>query len=119
MEDLDPGLNEALFGVLSLASRFGYPQFLIEELASHLPASFLNWLFSKAPLRMFAVTRRTKALCSELGEQIVTESTASDNTVEGNHLFAKILAGNSSKSLPTDLLVDQTSILLIAGQDTT
>ncbi|CAK5270877.1 unnamed protein product [Mycena citricolor] len=30
-----------------------------------------------------------------------------------------LVAGNSSKSLPTDLLVDQTSILLIAGQDTT
>ncbi|CAK5270874.1 unnamed protein product [Mycena citricolor] len=119
IESLDPDLNEAVFNVLSLAPRYGYPQFLMEELASHLPASFLDWMFSNAPMRLFSMTRQTKALCSDLGEQIVAELTANKDTVEANHLFAKILAGNSSKSLPTDLLVDQTSILLIAGQDTT
>ncbi|CAK5270873.1 unnamed protein product [Mycena citricolor] len=45
--------------------------------------------------------------------------TTDEGDVQGTHLFAKILAGNLSKSLSTDLLVDQTSILMIGGQDTT
>ncbi|KAJ7751106.1 cytochrome P450 [Mycena metata] len=114
--------NNGQLAALSAAHSRG--QILAEAIGSHLP----TWMFHAAarlPTPSFKILRDAKRLADELGNRVIAEKTVAARDgldIDGDLfgiLFNPDASSTTKKGLPGDVLVAQTALFTIAGQETT
>ncbi|KAJ6529787.1 cytochrome P450 [Mycena capillaripes] len=111
---------QALY-VGALSSKHSSVQMMAEAIAAYFPA----WLSRAAihlPTQNFKIIRRAKYLANEVGKRVIREKRdAARLGLELNtDLYGQLVELHDSKNtLTEDEIVEQTALLMIAGQDTT
>ncbi|CAK5262387.1 unnamed protein product [Mycena citricolor] len=125
VEELDPEFVELNTHLLRTAARSSKGDLLSSDFTSnYLPRRLVDWLLSFRVGTMDAVNRGRDlglALGRTLVEDKLRAQASSENQVTDD-VYDLLLwgkAGTATKKLSTEELIAQTSILLVAGQDTT
>ncbi|KAJ6546674.1 cytochrome P450 [Mycena vulgaris] len=110
--------------IVVLASSVSAAQILANALGALLPTSVFNAAIY-LPTSAFRAVRKAKYLAEDLGRRVVREKMAAarqgleiDSDVYGQ-LLNPVQSDSSKKGMSEEAIVAQTSIILIAGQDTT
>ncbi|CAK5283309.1 unnamed protein product [Mycena citricolor] len=125
VEELDPGFVQLNINLLRAAARSSKKDLLSTDLlANYIPRRLLYRLLNFRIAGWHAVTRG-RDLGLALGRAVVEDklrvrASGEDQGIEdGYDLLLSGKAGTGTKNLGTEELIAQTSVLLLAGQDTT
>ncbi|KAJ6562191.1 cytochrome P450 [Mycena capillaripes] len=109
------------FQVMALSSKQSSVQIMAEAIAAYFPA-WLSRVAIHLPTQTFKIIRRAKYLANEVGKRVIREKRdAARLGLEFNtDLYGQLVELHDSKNtLTEDEIVEQTALLMIAGQDTT
>ncbi|KAJ7122199.1 cytochrome P450 [Mycena epipterygia] len=124
LEDLGKEFEENNTEIVELASSQSAVQIIADAIGARLP----RWLLRMAiylPTTTFKAVRRARLLANDIGRQIARDKMdAAKQGLEMNiDVFSLLLNPDKSvktgKELSSEEVVDQTAILLVAGQETT
>ncbi|KAJ6456993.1 cytochrome P450 [Mycena vitilis] len=124
MDDLGEEYVAANVKIMAASSSQSPGQLIADAVGAHLP----TWLLRSAihlPTNTFKVIRDAKHLAIELGKRVVQEKReAKQGGLDIDHdIFGRLLdpkgSDTSRNALTGEDLIDQTTIIMIAGQDTT
>ncbi|KAJ7920916.1 cytochrome P450 [Mycena leptocephala] len=124
VKDLGEEYVAVNFQIISASASQSAGQILADAIGAHLP----TWLWRAAsylPTKTFKAVRMAKYLANQLGERVVQDK--KDSAQRGldidHDIFGALLTTGHSdttrKALTSEEIVEQTSIIMIAGQDTT
>ncbi|CAK5282791.1 unnamed protein product [Mycena citricolor] len=119
LEDLGPDFVRINSQVIALASGLGRVNFLTDALSAVFPR--LPRYLMRLPTQSFRAVHQGRTLAEQVGKKMIGARLDAGilEQKEDDHLFGKILTENAKRSLRPELLAAQTSVLLVAGQDTT
>ncbi|KAK7007996.1 cytochrome P450 [Favolaschia claudopus] len=94
-------------------------QLLVDALLGWIPVPFRD-LASRIPVEPFKFIHRAKYMSNEIGMKVIQNSkNAKSRGLDGTCGLYGDLVGNTGPTFSERDIVDQTSLLLLAGQDTT
>ncbi|KAF7373093.1 Cytochrome P450 [Mycena sanguinolenta] len=122
LEDLGPEFVSVNTRLLDIASTRKVGQIIFDAIAVHIPKPLLRTLIH-LPTSAFRALRTSKFLCRREGWRIVREKLQAPEASYDADIYSLLLHsdekdGTKKSLLPKDL-VAQTSLILLAGQDTT
>ncbi|KAJ6455208.1 cytochrome P450 [Mycena sanguinolenta] len=122
LEDLGPEFVPVNTRLLDIASTRAVGQIVFDAIAVHIPKPLLRTLIH-LPTSAFRALRKSKFLCRREGWRIVREKLQAPEASYDADIYSLLLHseekdGTKKTLLPEDL-VAQTSLILLAGQDTT
>nr|GAT42659.1 cytochrome P450 [Mycena chlorophos] len=122
LKDLGEELMQNNFETVAIATAQTPAHVLVDAVAAHLPAPLLRAM-SHLPGEAMATIRKCRAFTDRLGWDVVAERIEAMKRgldVSGD-FFGQLVGGQDSvtKSISLEEIVGQTTILLVAGQDTT
>ncbi|KAJ7182402.1 cytochrome P450 [Mycena crocata] len=126
-QDLDPEFVENSCAIMyesNTSSSQSATQILSDAIGSYFPPCVLA-AATYLPTRIFKIVRKEKYLAGKLGSQLVREKldVARKGLERNNDVFSMLLSPDTSvkamEALSGDDVAAQTSVFIIAGQDTT
>ncbi|KAK7007998.1 cytochrome P450, partial [Favolaschia claudopus] len=125
LNDLGDEFISTNLEVMKMAANQSATQLLVDALLREMPV-LIRDLASRIPVQPFKFIRRAKYLSNEIGMKVIqnsknAKSRGLDGTcgLYGDLDFLIPTVGNTGPTFSERDIVDQTSVLLVAGQDTT
>ncbi|KAK7065004.1 cytochrome P450 [Favolaschia claudopus] len=119
LNDLGDEFISTNLEVMKMAANQSATQLLVDALLQEIPVPIRD-LASRIPVQPFKFIRRAKYLSNEIGMKVIQNSkNAKSRGLDGACGLYGDLVDNTSPTFSERDIVDQTSLLLVAGQDTT